>query len=319
MTDINICFATDDKYAPYMGVALQSALASAAKTDFLRFHILDNGISAENKKAIASLKTLYPNHEVCFYPLDPQWLKDLPLVHETLSVVAYARLWLGRVLPPQVSRVIYLDCDVFVRGSLAVLYEEGLGDNVVAGVEDIGVMEKARAGAHPWPWKENVYINSGVLLIDVARWRKENTERVLLDYLYHPSYPLQFEDQDVINFSLRGQIKQLWPGWNGQVYWGNSAWDHSQGIASLRRTLETCPIIHFATPVKPWYTNSGWHTGSQQYRQLMASSPWARHLQPIGTGEIIRRFFNYLFVHPCCLFKPRFYRNFYWEGVCLFR
>ncbi|MBR1825957.1 MAG: DUF4422 domain-containing protein [Alphaproteobacteria bacterium] len=53
--DINICFATDDKYAKYMGIAITSILRYKLPHDNINIYVLDGGISSKNKDKIAKL------------------------------------------------------------------------------------------------------------------------------------------------------------------------------------------------------------------------------------------------------------------------
>ena len=241
MKVLDICFAADDNYAPYMGVALASVLSFKKADEFCRFHILDDGIGAENKQKLSSLQNYYSNFSVSYYPIDRATLSRFPVVNTHLSHTAYARLFMGSLLPTNISRLIYLDCDVFVRKSLYNLFSVDLGNNLLGGVEDFGVMNLARQNKHSWPWHEYSYINSGVLLVDLARWRKENAEQQLLAYLQNPPAPLQFEDQDAINFVFRKQIKILSCKWNGQMYWLTYAWNKYPEIKSTATCLTLVP------------------------------------------------------------------------------
>ena len=69
MPQIDICFASDERYAPYMGVALSSVVAHAAAGDELHFHILENKISAENKQKLKHVCSTRPGTQLYFYSL----------------------------------------------------------------------------------------------------------------------------------------------------------------------------------------------------------------------------------------------------------
>ncbi len=319
MKNIDICFAADDAYAPFMGVAIQSILEAKKKEEFIRFHILDVGISQTNRQKLLSLQSLYSHFSLAFYPLDQEILACAPIENSHLSRAAYARLFLDKGLPADVKRLIYLDCDVFVRGSLAELAEVDLSGCLLGGVEDLGVMRMARKGRHPWPFEKSVYINTGVLVVDIPRWRAAKAGDMIWQYVRRPKYPLLFEDQDAINFSLYGKIKILSPRWNGQMYWGNSACDKEPNISWLRTQLQTCPIVHFATPSKPWKYGGGVHGNVRQYQQLMRRSPWSDAKQSLRLGSLCRKIGRYWLIHPLCFLQPKFYRNLYWEGLAVFR
>ncbi len=319
MKVLDICFAADDNYAPYMGVALASVLSFKKADEFCRFHILDDRIGAENKQKLSSLQNYYSNFSVSYYPIDRATLSRFPVVNTHLSHTAYARLFMGSLLPTNISRLIYLDCDVFVRKSLYNLFSVDLGNNLLGGVEDFGVMNLARQNKHSWPWHEYSYINSGVLLVDLARWRKENAEQQLLAYLQNPPAPLQFEDQDAINFVFRKQIKILSCKWNGQMYWLTYAWNKYPEIKKYRNLLNTCPVVHFATPAKPWWLNSGKHKNTLAYQAFMAQSLWKDYAKVMPWSTLCKRFLKYWWRYPACLFTKKFYQNFHMEGVCVFR
>ena len=319
MKVLDICFAADDNYAPYMGVALASVLSFKKADEFCRFHILDDGIGAGNKQKLSSLQNYYSNFSVSYYPIDRATLSRFPVVNTHLSHTAYARLFMGSLLPTNISRLIYLDCDVFVRKSLYNLFSVDLGNNLLGGVEDFGVMNLARQNKHSWPWHEYSYINSGVLLVDLARWRKENAEQQLLAYLQNPPAPLQFEDQDAINFVFRKQIKILSCKWNGQMYWLTYAWNKYPEIKKYRNLLNTCSVVHYASPAKPWVRYCGKHKTTLEYQIFMAKTPWKDCFQKISTPALCKRIFKYWVKHPFFFLKRKFYQNFRYEGACLFR
>ena len=319
MRNLDICFASDEGYAPFMGVAISSVLENAAPDEFIRFHILDNGISKLNKQRIDSLKEKYSSYSVSYYPINPSLFRDLPIINSHLSHTAYARLFIGSFLPEDLERLIYLDCDIFVKSSLSDLFETQLEGCILGGVPDMGIMEKARKEEHPWPYQEGMYVNSGVLLIDLVRWRKEEVEKRLWQYTEAPRYPLQFEDQDIINFALCGRIKELPFTWNGLMSMGNAIFDKTTGIRSLRRSLLDCKIVHFASPAKPWMKDSGWHPNIKQYQQFMKKTPWADQMRCIPAKQLWRNIFRYWKVHPVFFLKPKSYRKLYWEGVSIFR
>lgn len=61
---------------------------------------------------------------------------------------------------------------------------------------------------------EAPYFNSGVLLIDMTRWREENAQKQLLDFYCSMGGKLFAGDQDTINGALKGRIKPLSPRYN---------------------------------------------------------------------------------------------------------
>ena len=60
------------------------------------------------------------------------------------------------------------------------------------------------------------YFNSGMILIDMARWRERNCEQRVLDVLARWGHELPWMDQDALNIALRGEVRFLDLVWNWQ-------------------------------------------------------------------------------------------------------
>ena len=50
-------FSIDDKYAKYMGTAIASILKNSLEDEKIIFHLIDGGITKQNKEKILSLKS----------------------------------------------------------------------------------------------------------------------------------------------------------------------------------------------------------------------------------------------------------------------
>ena len=67
-----------------------------------------------------------------------------------------------------------------IRGSLADLYSTDFEGNVICGVLDC-ISKQHRARIHISP--EEIYINSGILLIDMFLWRDLNIENKITNII----------------------------------------------------------------------------------------------------------------------------------------
>lgn len=65
---IDICFSADDNYAKYMGTAITSILKNSLEDEEIVFHLLDGGISEENKNKLLSLKKYKELRNIFLYP-----------------------------------------------------------------------------------------------------------------------------------------------------------------------------------------------------------------------------------------------------------
>jgi lipopolysaccharide biosynthesis glycosyltransferase len=167
--------------------------------------------------------------------------------HRRISRSAYLRLMIGDLLPKEVSRALYIDGDTLVLRDVAVLFDLDLGNAPAAAAASAG-SPKYGNGKRPWAQlgidPETTYVNSGVLLIDVERWRAEGIGRaVLADIAEHHSL-YRWMDQDGLNAVLANRWALFPPEWNLQL-----------GSKVHRRdppALETVGICHFTGIWKPW-------------------------------------------------------------------
>ena len=176
MNKINICFATDNNYAKYMGLALMSILKSANKEDNLHFFILDNQIKQEEKNKVATLQKIKP-FEITYIPIDENSFSNLYVHQKGLSPTAYARFLIAKLIDE--DKVLYLDCDIFVRKSLAPLFNTDISDYYIAGVLDFAVKKSYLISKFKDKDLFGSYLNSGVLLINNKKWREESITDLL--------------------------------------------------------------------------------------------------------------------------------------------
>lgn len=121
-----------------------------------------------------------------------------------LSEFTFVRLWMANVLNE--SKIIYLDVDVIINDSLDALWSLDMKNKVIGGVFD----------AYPtFSEIKGLYINTGVLLIDLDKWRKYNLTKILQNALKENYYRLA--DQDAINDVCKKYIYYLDLKWNYQL------------------------------------------------------------------------------------------------------
>lgn len=240
---IPILFACDEAYAPYTAVAIASvykhATASADVT------ILTPGLSPATLRRFERIEQ-QQGHSlgILQVPLDAteQFPENL---HWPKS--SYLRMAAAEIVDRE--RVIYLDSDVVVRAPLQELLAVELGECPVAGVADVTVEALARAPELNWLGLPagDFYISSGVMVMDLARLRKER----FLEAAYaaqHSAAAAQFKfgDQCVLNSVLAGRKAALHPRWNIHTSGVPVAAFHYLFVSGTRG------IFHFCGLEKPW-------------------------------------------------------------------
>ena len=184
-----ICIVTgcDEGFARPLAVTLFSALTHLDKQQDIALFIIDGGITPESKKRLERIvRRVRPGSSISWVAPAIGSMEGLEGARH-LPAAAYLRIFIPFLLPPSVSRVLYLDCDLLVKGNLAELWNVGLGGCSIAASRDFAVSHMA----HPWSVipdyqelgirPEAAYFNSGVLLVDVAQWRQDQTAARVLE------------------------------------------------------------------------------------------------------------------------------------------
>ncbi len=168
-------FGIDANYFEHAWVTLTTVLRNQPKGQ-CHFHFLTaddlKGKFSRLEGVMASLDCAVSLHEV-----ELKALEQLPASHDFPASI-YLRLLAPYVLHRE-DQALYLDADVVCLKPLSTLWSTFDGkDALLAAVEDkpLAVAERVQA----LNLQAGRYFNSGVLLIPLARWRKERvTEKVL--------------------------------------------------------------------------------------------------------------------------------------------
>jgi len=233
-----VAYCFDDHYAKHAKVAI-SSLARNSKSP-LKVYLVTANLGVETR---GDLEKLFEKFDLdCeILELKPNRLEGFR-ARAHISAMAYSKLALPELIDEE--RLIYLDVDTLVRGNLEDLFRTDLAGFAVGGVVDpIG----ANSTKMPIS-KKSHYINTGVLLMDLAALRaSEFTARCMKVYRDWGD-KATWLDQCVLNKCLDGQVMLLDPSWNSQVFSDKITkpeWD------ALTRESERS-ILHFLGDAKPW-------------------------------------------------------------------
>ncbi|MBQ4396658.1 MAG: glycosyltransferase family 8 protein [Clostridia bacterium] len=210
----NFILVSDDNYTKNLGICTYSVLHNMCPAvEHVRIFIMDCGITEENKAKLRRQAARFDNAEMIFFPISAMLDEVTPKEDARWHRAIYGRLFFPRLMEqyPDIDRLLYLDCDVIVDGSLTELFEMNMDGKVIAGVADSSDRERKAALDIP---PESPYINSGVLVIDTARWNALDVSQRTIDYINRIPEELLLPDQDAINYILQGQIKVLPPDYN---------------------------------------------------------------------------------------------------------
>jgi lipopolysaccharide biosynthesis glycosyltransferase len=233
---MHIITASDENYVAGVLVLIASAHRHNPQA---RFSILTTDWSQSSLDKLAALQARL-NINITIISITANSLAQLPLLRKHLTRAAYARLFIPDLVPNE-DRVIYMDCDMLVTGSLSAAWEVDLTGYVLAAVR-CPAPTPAHAAAISLPITE--YFNSGFLVMNLALFRKENLAKSCLDALADPNCRYLSEDESALNVAARGRVHYLDAGFN--LYALDMVWQ------SPLTDPTSIKVIHFFTRPKPW-------------------------------------------------------------------
>lgn len=275
MNTVHIVTGADEGFTPGLLVTLASALVSLPPESPASVHVLDGGLAAATVARIRKMaERVRPGCRVGFFPVDArQFEKFRPGVRN--SRMYYVRLLMGSLVPA--DKAIYLDADVVVLGNLADLWETDMGGKMVLAAQD----RKIRFLHEDCPWtldestREAPYFNTGVMVVDLKRWRAEHIESRALELAGKAGERGRWYDQTVINYLLPGGIGLLPETWN----WQKESFS------------EKADIVHFTTGKKPWL----FHGPDVRFRAWRAFHTFAAGTSPFYNPRAVPGLFFGLF------------------------
>mgnify|MGYP003407835906 CR=1 FL=1 len=256
---IHVCCCTDHNYLPFAGTMILSVCENSNKTDKIVFHVvIGNDISEKDKKDLENVITQYDGFSIKFYLFQEkkEVIDKLPVkvpgTPQHITIASYYRLFLSKILPESVTKVLYLDCDLIVRKSLKDLFDTDISSYSVAGCIDMLDYFKNTFSRLNFCYDQR-YINAGVLLINLDYWRYNHLIDKFLEVVVENKEDLVFHDQDVIN-KVCCNTKFFFPcKWNVQdTYMYKTLNVRTDMADEVLEAVKEPSIIHYTNKFKPW-------------------------------------------------------------------
>lgn len=246
----NILVTIDDNYLDPLLVMLYSLFISDVEEEF-SVYLLYNNITDNNIEIIRRQVERKGNK---FYPIkiDSSKLKEAPTTNR-YPLEMYYRLLAIEFLPDNLDRILYLDPDMIIRGNLNELYNMDMNDAFFAAATHVESKAINKINQLRLNTEEGFsYINTGVLLMNLDRLRKEQNIQDVFNYIEKNKNVLFLPDQDVI-YGLYGNriiiIDSYIYNMTEKLYLLRPS---SEGWLNLEWVRENSKIIHYCGRNKPW-------------------------------------------------------------------
>ena len=265
---MNIALCTDEKYSFPCGVCITSILENN-KEEECNIYILTTGLKPKTRQKFIELEEKYQQH-IEIKIIDSKIFDNLKICDRFPKSI-YFRFLLPQLLNEK--KVIYFDCDIIITESLRELWQTDIEAYACGVVEDQmsdDIRIQNRIGLNKY------YFNSGMLIMNLAYWRKNQIAKELIDFIYNNPEKCVYPDQDALNCILYDKVKFLEYKYNYQALFYLPKEDtflHKKKWNNLILKKNTPVVIHYTNYTKPWIRSCN-HPQKGQFVKYQAISPW---------------------------------------------
>ncbi len=278
---MNVIYASDDNYAWLMGISMISLFENNKECKEINVYLFGDGIVKENEEKLMSIAEKYHRG---FQIID---VNELQLPEKLYSTrypkSAYSRLFAYDLLPKDIEKVLYLDCDIIVVGNLEDLYNRDVDNYAFMAVQDfLSNGYKKKIGIK----SSDTYINTGVMLLNLKKFRELPLTERIENFVDKYSAAICHADQDIFNGIFQGEFAVLPPYYNVMTQMNQYSYEqimrtwHPSDYYSkeeIEFAKQNPRIYHYTAclmDIRPWFNNSKVKNAGV-FEKYMRISPWA--------------------------------------------
>ena len=254
--------SSSNEYVPYLSVYLQSIKQHVSPQNNYDILVFERDITKENKEILTS-QIKQNNISIRFInPLEIIKNYDLKF-SGNYNLECYFRLS-APLLLKDYKKILFTDADLVFNQDPAKLYEEDIQGYPLAACKDLmwGLMLNMN---NPGNWQEYAqkelelekpyeYFNTGVMLLNIQEFNKNNYSYKVLEKVSKKNYRIL--EQDGLNAFFKTNIKYIDTAWNfpikHQLFKSNWKFMPKDFEEQYNKDERKPFIVHYAGGYKPW-------------------------------------------------------------------
>ncbi len=245
----DIVYCSNTKYLPHLAASLISLLSNNRRISFC-IYIINNDI---DEIGFLKLRNITNDFNCNLFDIKVQEaLFENFKLSGHIDKQTYYRLLIPNLV--NAKRVVYLDADLIVLGSIEKILNIDLLDYPIAAVENPGFKNHSLLGMNP----DSKYFNAGVLVMNLEMWRSENLANKVINFIQTNSNLIEFWDQCALNAILNGRWFPLDPAYNFQASFYNI--ENQKNLVYKNEDIISASnnpiIVHFSGSSKPWHIHN---------------------------------------------------------------
>lgn len=282
---MNVIYSSSDLYSELAAISIVSLLENSRDADCINVYVIDKGISEKHRHDISEIVSSYGRNLVFLENLDVEKLAGSKINVGRWHISTFSRLFLLHVLPEDMHRVIYIDCDMIIRHSLQPLWEMDMGGTWCMSADDCrGKNYRSNIGIS----EDSLYTNNGLMVIDLDAWRENDVESMFIEFIRKYNGDITYVDQGVLNgvFQPIDKIRLLPISYNAQTACYDLGYDGLEACRTpvwaytreeFERDIADPAIVHFTTCFmsgsRPWMKKND-HPYRDEFLRYRQMTPW---------------------------------------------
>ena len=106
------------------------------------------------------------------------------IVNDSYPTLGYGRLFITKIVPAEVKKLLYLDTDVYAYDNIDELYDTNVDGKYAAVVLDVSAQSFAKDELERT--KVSKYFNAGVMLLNLDKIREDKVDDACIDFYFNP-------------------------------------------------------------------------------------------------------------------------------------
>lgn len=262
---LNIAYGVDENFLFGSGISMQSVLQNNIDIP-IRFHLVTDYIDKDFTDKLKEMSNKYST-EIIIYLLDSDKLKKLP-TSEVWSYATYFRFFIFDVLCSICKTVLYIDADVFCKGSLKELLDINFNDEYAAVILDVPNMQNSCEQRLGITGLKEKYFNAGVIFLNLEKWKGNDFTQKAFSLIKEKK--VKYLDQDALNILFNTKNIYLNNDYNC-IYTLKNELSHIEYKKYIKSSTK---LIHYTGATKPWHYWGIDYPASTTFKDAYCNSPW---------------------------------------------
>ncbi|WP_436857282.1 glycosyltransferase family 8 protein [Citrobacter tructae] len=267
---LHIAYGVNKSFLFGACISLTSVLTYNADIP-LHFHIFSDYVDDDFALRLQKVAEQH-NTKITLYLIDNNYFNKFPYTVR-YSYAAYYRFLTCEYLQSYTDHVLYLDADIICKGSLRPFLNLDMGDNILAAVRDVDMMQKRAVDV--FGFEPDTYFNTGMLYIDLKKWREDNILQSVIETFGNESLApkLTFPDQDALNLLVKGKVLFMDRHYNNFYNFDDEP-KIKNSVRYKEIITDNTVLIHFVGVTKPWFEWAQEYPAVKYFKDIYEASMW---------------------------------------------